>query len=163
TELAVALQRSGVPYNMVVDVSLVDVGTDDESVLAFGKAPGQLHAQPVGFFRRDLARHKGLPQVVGDHVILAAHTAGAGHIGLLVQQELGVGHAAVALVAGDEPAVVGLLWVGHIVNDLADGTALGPALANVQRHNACGCHRYQTSSDEYSGRFYTPIPEIGNH
>ena len=130
-ELAVTLQRGGVPYNMVVDVSLVDVGTDDESVLAFGKTPGQLHAQPVGFFRRDLARHKGLPQVVGDHVILAAHTAGAGHIGLLVQQELGVGHAAVALVAGDEPAVVGFVWIFYIVDNVADRLADRAALAGV--------------------------------
>ena len=59
---------------MVVDVSLVDVGADDESVLAFGKAPGQLHAQPVCFLRRDLARHKGLPQVVGNHIVLAPRT-----------------------------------------------------------------------------------------
>lgn len=52
---------------------------------------------------------KGLPQVVGNHIVRTAHPAGAGGVGLLVQQELGVGHAAVALVAGDEPAVVGLL------------------------------------------------------
>lgn len=110
-ELAVALQRGGVPDNMVVDVGLVNVGADDESVLALGEAPGQLHAQPVGFLRRDLARHKGLPQVVGDHVVRTAHPAGAGGVGLLVQQELRVGHAAVALVAGDEPTVVGLVWI----------------------------------------------------
>ena len=59
----------------------------NESVLAFGKAPGQLHAQAVGFLRRDLARHKGLPQVVGDHVVRTAHPASAGGVGLLVQQE----------------------------------------------------------------------------
>ena len=49
-------------------------------------------------------------------------------------------NTAVALIAGDEPAVVGLLRIGHIVNDLADGTALSPALADMQRHDACGCH-----------------------
>ena len=110
-ELAVTLQRGGVPDNMVVDVSLVDVGADDESVFAFGKAPGQLYAQPVGFLRRDLARHKGLPQVVGNHIVRTAHPAGAGGVGLLVQQELRIGHAAVTLVAGNEPAVVGLFWI----------------------------------------------------
>src|SRR5699024_3222770 len=51
-ELAVTLQRGGVPYNMVVNVSLVGVGADNESVLAFCETPGQLHTQPVGFLRR---------------------------------------------------------------------------------------------------------------
>ena len=141
-ELPVTLQRGGVPYNMVVGVRLVDVGTDDKSVFAFGKTPGQLHAQPVGFLRRDLTRNEGLPQVVGDHVILAAHPAGAGGVGLLVQQELGVGHAAVALVAGDEPAVVGLVWIFYIVDDVADRLADRAALASVKRHDAGGGHNF---------------------
>lgn len=139
-ELAVTLQRGGVPYNMVVDVSLVDVGTDDESVLALGEAPGQLHAQAVGFLRRDLARHKGLPQVVGNHIVRTAHPAGAGGVGLLVQQELRVGHAAVALVAGDEPAVVGFVWIFYIVDNVADRLADRAALAGVQRYDAGGGH-----------------------
>src|SRR5699024_8297570 len=109
--------------NMVVGVRLVDVGTDDEGVLALGKAPGQLHAQTVGFFRRDLTRNEGQPQVVGDPIVLAAHSAGAGGVGLLDQQELRVGHAAVTLVTGDEPAVVGLFWIFYIVDDVANRLA----------------------------------------
>ena len=105
---------------MVVGVRFVDVGADDESVLTLGEAPSQLHAQSVGFLRRDLARHKGLPQMVGDHVVRTAHPAGAGGVGLLVQQELRVGHAAVTLVAGNEPTVVGLFWIFYIVDDVAD-------------------------------------------
>ena len=139
-ELAVTLQRGGVPYNVVVGVRFVDVGTDDESVFALGEAPGQLYAQPVGFLRRDLARHKGLPQVVGNHIVCTAHPAGAGGIGLLIQQELRVGHAAVALVAGNEPAVVGLFWIFYIVDDVADRLADRAALASVQRHDAGGGH-----------------------
>ena len=42
--------------------------------------------------------------------------------------------------AGDEPAAVCLLWVGYIVNDVTDCLAFGAAFANVQRHDACGCH-----------------------
>ena len=125
---------------MVVDVSLVNVGADDESVFAFGKTPGQLHAQAVGFFRRNLARNEGLPQVVSDHIVRTAHPAGAGGVSLLVQQKLGVGHAAVALVAGDEPAVVGLFWIFHIVDDVADRLSDRAALASVQRHDAGGGH-----------------------
>ena len=40
-------------------------------------------------------------------------------------------NTAVALIAGDDPAVVGLLWGGHIVNNITDGSALGPAFANM--------------------------------
>ena len=78
--------------------------------------------------------------MVGDHIILAAHPAGAGGVGLLVQQELRVGHAAVALIAGNEPAVVGLFWIFHIVDDVADRLADRAALAGVQRYDAGGGH-----------------------
>lgn len=49
----------------------------------------------------------------------------------LRQQKLRIGGPAVTAIAGDEPAVVGLLRVGHIVDNLTDGTALGPAFANM--------------------------------
>ena len=144
SRLPLAKRIYSAPYgrtdNVVVDVSLVDVGADDESVLALGESPGQLHAKPVGFLRRDLARHKGLPQVVGNHIVRTAHPAGAGGVGLLVQQKLRVSHAAVTLVAGDEPAVVGLFWIFHIVDDVADRLADRAALAGVQRYNAGGGH-----------------------
>ena len=144
SRLPLAKRIYSAPYgrtdNVVVDVSLVDVGADDESVLALGESPGQLHAKPVGFLRRDLARHKGLPQVVGNHIVRTAHPAGAGDIGLLVQQELGVGYAAVTLIAGDEPAVVGLFWIFYIVDDVADRLAGRAALAGVQRHDTGGGH-----------------------
>ena len=78
--------------------------------------------------------------MVGDHIILAAHPAGAGHIGLLVQQELGVGYTAVTLVAGDEPAVVGFVWIFYIVDNIADRLADGAALAGAQRYDAGGGH-----------------------
>ena len=41
--------------DMIMDVVAVNVGTDGKSVIAFGKAAGQLTAQAVGILRRDLA------------------------------------------------------------------------------------------------------------
>ena len=67
---------------------------------------------------------------------------------MLSQHELGVGHTAVALITSDESTVVGFLRVGHIINNRADGTALGPALANMQRYDMRGRHCYQTSSEK---------------
>ena len=131
-----------------MDMGLVNVGTDDEGVFFLRKPLGKLHAQPIGFLRGDLPRAEGLADMVGDHIVCATDPSGGGDILALGQHELGVGHTAVALITGDEPAVVCLLRIGHIVNNFADGTALGPALADMQRHDACGCHCYQTSSEK---------------
>ena len=79
--------------------------------------------------------------MVGDYIIRTPDPSGGGDILALGQHELGVGYTAVALIASDEPAVVSFLRIGHIVDNLADGTALGPALADMQRHDACGCHK----------------------
>lgn len=49
------VQADRIPDDVVMDVRLVDVCTDNESVISFGKALRQLIAQPVGFFRSDLA------------------------------------------------------------------------------------------------------------
>ena len=84
--------------------------------------------------------------MVGDHVVDASDPSGGSNILALGQHELGVGHTAVALIAGDELAVVCLLRIDHIVNNRANGTVLSPALANMQRHDTRSRHCYQTSS-----------------
>ena len=133
------------PDNVIMDMGLVNVGTNDKGVFALGEPLGKFHAQPVGFLRGNLPRTEGLANMVGNHIVCAPNPSGGSDILALCQHELGVGHMAVALIAGDEPAVVGLLRVGHIVNNRADGTTLGPTLADMQRHDACGCHYYDTS------------------
>ena len=125
---------------MIMDMGLVNMGTDDKGVFSLGEPLGKLHAQPVGFLRGDLPRTEGLANMVCDHIVRATDPPGGGNILALGQHELGVGHTAVALIAGNEPAVVSFLRIGHIVDDFADGTAFGPTLADVKRHNACGCH-----------------------
>ena len=125
---------------MIVDMSLVDVGTDHKSVFSLGKPLGKFNAQPVGFFRGDFARHKGLPHMIGNHIILPPDPAGGGDVLALCQKELGVSGPAVAGKAGNEFAAVRLLRICHIVDDVADGTALRAAFANVQRHDARRSH-----------------------
>jgi len=51
-----AIQCGAVPNYMRVDVSLVGMGADDESVLAFGKAHGKLVADAIGFLGGVLSR-----------------------------------------------------------------------------------------------------------
>ena len=98
--------------------------------------------------------------MVGDHIVRATDPSGGGNILALGQHELGVGYTAIALITGDKPAVVCLLRIGHIVDNRADGTALGPALADVQRHDACGCHRETSSQKEKDSRVSCPLVNL---
>lgn len=131
---------------MIMDMGLVNVGADDKGVFFLGKSLGKFYAQPVGFLRGDLSRAEGLANMVGDHIVRSTDPSSSGDILALGQHELGVGHTAVALIAGDKPAVVCLLRICHIVDNIADSTAFGPALADVQRHDSCGCHEFSLPS-----------------
>ena len=131
-----------------MNVRLVYVSADHKGMIAFSKTLCKFYAQPVCFFRGNLTGAEGLAYMIGNHIICATHSSGGDNILTLSQHKLGVGHTAVALITSDESTVVGLLRVGHIVNNRADGTALGPALANMQRHDTRGRHCYQTSSEK---------------
>ena len=129
----------GSENDVVMDMVLIRVGADDVGVVAFGEAPRQLTAEPVGFFRRDLAGDKGLPQMVGDHIVRTARSAGLLQIQPLCKRKFRVRKAAVALVACDEFSVFGLGRIFDIIENVADRRTDGSALADVQRHQACGC------------------------
>ena len=130
----------GVPNHMIVNVSFVDMGADDIGVIAFGEAVDQLAAQPARFLRCDLTGNKGLPQMVGDHIILAAHSAGLLDVLIFGEKELGVSDPAVTLPARYQPAAVCLLRILGVVDDVADGLSHRAAFAGVQGHQARGCH-----------------------
>ena len=125
---------------MIVNMGFVDMGADDIGVIALGEALGQLTAQTVRVLRCDLSGNKGLPQMVGDHIILAAHSAGLLDVLIFGEKKLGVGDPAVALPACYQPAAVCLLRIFGVVDDSADGLSHRAAFAGVQRHQTCGCH-----------------------
>ena len=54
---------------MIVDVLFVGMGRHQKRVSAFGKPHGQLVSDLVRFFRRDLARPEGLPDLVGNDIV----------------------------------------------------------------------------------------------
>ena len=78
--------------------------------------------------------------MVGDHIILAAHSAGLLGVLIFGEKELGIGDPAVALPACYQPAAVCLLRIFGVVDDSADGLSHRAAFAGVQRHQARGCH-----------------------
>ena len=101
--------------DVVMDMGLVDMGADHKGVTALGEPFGKFHAQPVCFFRGNLAGDKGLPDMVGQHIVRAPYPPGGGNVLPFCQQKLGIGYPAVTRKAGDEPAVICLLRVGYIV------------------------------------------------
>ena len=130
-ELPVTVQVDRTPNDMIMDMGLVNVGTNDKGVFALGEPLGKFYTEPVGFLRGNLPRAERLANMVGDYIVHAPDPSGGGNILALCQHKLGVGYTAITLITGDKSAVVGLLRIGHIVDNLANGTALGPALANV--------------------------------
>lgn len=121
-----------------MNVGLVDVGTDDKGVVSFGETHCQFPAQAVGLFGGNLTRSEGLSYLIGQHVIRSPMSAGLGGVLPLCKKELGVGDAAVALIAADEPAVVGLCRIFNIVYDVADRFTDRPAFAGMQRCYSSG-------------------------
>ena len=119
---------------MVVDVGLVHMCADDKGMVPLGEPPRQLIAQAVGFLSGDF-----------NYIVRPALPAGPGEILPFGEKELRIGDPAVTLVAGDQLAVVGFLWILRIINDVADGLAHGPALAGVQWDETGGGDRIYIS------------------
>ena len=142
TEFLCAVQRGRVPDDVIMDMLFVDMGADDKGMVPFGEAPRQLTAQAVGIFRCNLPWNKGLTDGISNHIVLAAPPAGLGLILPLREKELCISNAAVALVAGDQPAVVGFFGILNIINDIADCFSGGPAYAGVQGCNPRGGDRF---------------------
>ena len=78
--------------------------------------------------------------MVGNHITLAAHSAGLLDVLIFGEKELRIGDPAVALPARNQPAAVCLLRIFGVVNDVADGLSHRAAFAGVQGHQARGCH-----------------------
>ena len=69
-EFPLAVKCGGIPDNVIMNVVTVDVGTDDECVLAFEKPLGEFVADAVGFLGGHFARLEGLADLIGDDITL---------------------------------------------------------------------------------------------
>ena len=125
---------------MIVDMGFVDVGADNIGVVALGESSCQLTAEPVGFLRCNLAGNKGLTEVVGYHIILAAHSAGSLNVLVLRIKKFGVYDTAAALPACHKPSFVSFVRVIYIPDYIRNRLSHGSAFSCMQRHDACGCH-----------------------
>ena len=64
------------------------------------------------------------------------------------KRQLCIRSPAVTRIAGNEPAVICFLWIGHIVDDVTDRPTFYAALADMKRHDAGCCHRSDLLSEK---------------
>lgn len=103
-----AVQRGGVPDDVIVNMPLVGMGSHKKGVSSFQKPLGKLIAHAVRVLRRDLSGLKGLAHLIGDRVALLL-PAGEGFVLPLGEQKLCVGGFGVALIGervGSPPCVL---------------------------------------------------------
>ena len=127
-ELPGSIQGGRVINDVVMNVSLINVGRHNESVFALRPTHGSFIAHLVGFFRRDLTGLEGLADLIGDHIV-ALLSAGDVLILPLGQQKFLVCGFGVAFVGADELAVIRFFCVLGVVR--AVGKTLSDGLAFV--------------------------------
>ena len=127
-ELSGSVQGGGVINDVVMNVSLVDVGCHNEGVFALRPSYGGFIANLIGFLRCDLTGLEGLADLIGDHIV-ALLSAGDVLILPLGQQKFLISGFSVAFVGADELTVICLFCVLGIVR--AVGKTLGDGLAFV--------------------------------
>lgn len=70
SEFLFAVQRDGVPINMIMDMRFICVRTNKESVFAFEKARGEIITDLVCLLRCHFPRLEGLAYLVNEHIVL---------------------------------------------------------------------------------------------
>ena len=138
-ELVLAVQRGGVPDDVIVNVLFVGVRGNEKGVSAFKKPLGKLIAHAVRLLRCDLSGLEGLAHLIGDHVVPLLPPCD-GLVLPLGVKKLRVGGFWVAFVGGDQLAALCLVWILGVVD--AVGQAVGNRLAvtDVHGNDACGRH-----------------------
>ena len=105
----VVLKTDRIENQVIMDVIPVYVGSENKFILAAQDLPRQLHADPVGFLRRDLPRFKRLDEVAAQvRALVDGVAAGPG--------KFNVGGLRCAAEGGHQQLSVRLVGIADIVN-----------------------------------------------
>ena len=136
TKFPLAVERGGVPDDVIMNMVPVDMCADDECVLAFEKPLGEFVADVVGFLGGDFAGLERLADLIGDDITLLL--ASGEHLVLaFCQREFCGGGFVVAGVGRDQFAVGGLGAVCGVVSSLGQAAEEGFLLVLVYGDDSC--------------------------
>ena len=148
-ELPGAVNGCRIINDVIVYMGLVDMGCNNESMVALRPAHCRFVAHLICFFRGYFSGLEGLAYLIGDHIVRSPLSAGPSLILPLGQKKLCVSNPAITLIAGDQSAVVRLSRIFYIVNDIADGLTNSPALAGVQGDETGGSDKSTLLASHY--------------
>ena len=137
-ELPRAVKIDRIENDVIMDMVLVYMSTDDKGVIPFRQLHGKLLTDLICFFRGELSGQKGLTQMISNHIVTSAAPACEVDVLLLCQHKFCVGSHSVTHIAVYEFAIICLLRILHIVDDVCYGGRSCSAFARVKRYKPCG-------------------------
>ena len=133
-EFPVTVQIDRMKNYVVMDVLLVCVSSNDIGVIAMGEPPCQFLTHTVGFLRCYFTRQEGLAHMICDHIVFATLAPGTLKVFPLCQQEFGICSTVITGIAGDQLALLRLVRILGIVENVTDGCSLSTPLPGMKRY-----------------------------
>ena len=146
-----AVKGGGIVINVVMDMSLVRVGGDDELVPSLRPPHSQLIADTVGILRRDLPGKEGLAYLVAEYVpVRPLLPARGGLVPAFPQEKFSVHRGRVTFISGDTFPFFRLDRILPIVGTVLYGLRHGEPRGGLAFHQPRG--RYGSSLLPVSGQ-----------
>lgn len=140
-ELPLAVQRGRAENNVIMDVRLVGMRTYDEWVAPFQEAIGQLITDLICFLRRDFAGLEGLPDLIGDHIVLLL-PAGEDLIFSFCQKKLVFHRARITCIGRNQLLLICLFRIHSISGTVMQALCQCLPFVQVHRDDSCGCDKF---------------------
>lgn len=137
SELPFAIQRGGVPNDVIVNMGFVDMSANDESVFSFEKTRSEVIANLISFLRCNFAGFEGLANLVSDNIVLFLF---AGEVAVLpfCQSKLGIKASVIAGIGRNQFTVIRLVGIYSIVSSVRNTLRQGFAFVDVHGNYASG-------------------------
>ena len=168
-ELPRAVNGCRIINDVIVYMSFVDMGCNNESMVALRPAHCRFVAHLICFFRRDFSGLEGLAYLISDDVILLLS---AGNVLILPfgKKKFFIGSLGITLIGTDKFTVIGFCCILRVVSAVSQTLSDRLALVYMECNQSCCCHSHHILSKRKSHRsviFHKTIsasfPDLPHH
>ena len=150
-ELPGAVIGGGIVVNVIVNVLLVYMGTDEELILALCPAHRRFIADAVGLLRRHLAVRERLPDLVAQRPVSGSAVSFA-LILIFDQHELGVCRGRIAEVGRNGPQLLRVQAIVKAVFQTLNGRPLGGLFMGLDVGRSRGRSSFRINVESHQNR-----------